>query len=79
MRLQKQNSVFLPSTGFVVENLSKEDQKEFGVKEGVKIMEVPEGYNRYDLRGKVITEVDGKKVGNIDDKISVQYYSNTSH
>ena len=67
VRLQKQNSVFLPSTGFVVKNLSKDDQKLFGVKEGVKIMEVPEGYNRYDLRGKVITEVDGKEIGNIDD------------
>ncbi len=67
VRLKKQDSVQLPTTGFVVKNLSKEDQKEFGVKEGVKIIDVPEGYNRYDLRDKVITEVDGKEIGNIDE------------
>ncbi len=67
VRLRKQQSIILPATGFMVKNLTKEDQKEFGVKEGVKIIDVPEGYNRYDLRDKVITEVDGKEIGNIDD------------
>ena len=67
VRLKKQQSIQLPVTGFMVKNLSKEDQKEFGVKEGVKIIDVPEGYSRYDLRDKVITEVDGKKISNIEE------------
>ncbi|MEM9076552.1 MAG: trypsin-like peptidase domain-containing protein [Bacteroidota bacterium] len=71
VRLKKQQSVILPATGFMVKNLTKEDQKEFGVKEGVKIIDVPEGYNRYDLRNKVITEVDGKEIRNINDAKNV--------
>ncbi|MEL6484546.1 MAG: trypsin-like peptidase domain-containing protein, partial [Bacteroidota bacterium] len=65
--LRKQQSLILPNVGFIVKNLSKQDKKEYGVDEGVKIIEVPEGYRRYDLRNKVITEVDGNKVTNIDD------------
>ena len=67
VRLKKQEIITLPVTYFTVKNLSKEDVKEFGVKEGVKIIDVPEGYSRYDLRDKVITEVDGKEITNIDD------------
>ena len=67
VRLKKQEVITLPVTYFTVKNLSKEDQKEFGVKEGVKIIDVPEGYSRYDLRDKVITEVDGKEITDIDD------------
>ena len=33
----------------------------------MKIVDVPEGYSRYDLKDKVITEVDGKEISDIDD------------
>ncbi|MEL6976545.1 MAG: trypsin-like peptidase domain-containing protein [Bacteroidota bacterium] len=65
--LKKQQSLILPNVGFIVKNLSKQDRKEYGVDKGVKIVQVPEGYRRYDLRDKVITEVDGNAVTNIDD------------
>ncbi|NAY90683.1 PDZ domain-containing protein [Muricauda sp. JGD-17] len=65
--LKKQQTIILPVTGFMVKNLSKEDRKTFGVSNGVKIIDVPEGYGRYDLRNKVITEVDGNEINNIDD------------
>ncbi len=65
--LKKQESLILPVTGFMVKNLSKEDKKKFGVSKGVKIVEVPERFSGYDLKGKVIIEVDGKSVGNIND------------
>jgi len=65
--LQKQNSVILPATSFRVKNLTKEDTKKFGVSKGVKITDVPQGYGRYDLRNKVIIEVDGNKINNIED------------
>jgi len=65
--LKKQNSVILPATSFRVKNLTKEDIKKFGVSKGVKITDVPQGYGRYDLKNKVIIEVDGNKIGDIDD------------
>ena len=65
--LKKQQTIILPVTGFMVKNLSKEDIKTFGISKGVKIIDVPEGYGRYDLKNKVITEVDGNEVDNIDD------------
>ncbi|MEM0933076.1 MAG: trypsin-like peptidase domain-containing protein [Bacteroidota bacterium] len=71
VRLKKQQSIILPATGFMVKNLSKEDKETFGVKKGVKIIDVPEGYDRYDLKDKVITEVDGKEIGDIEEAKSV--------
>ncbi len=65
--LKKQNSVILPATSFRVKNLTKEDIKKFGVSKGVKITDVPQGYGRYDLKNKVIIEVDGNEIGNIND------------
>ena len=65
--LKKQNSVILPATAFRVKNLSKEDIKKFGVSKGVKITDVPQGYERYDLKDKIIVEVDGNKINNIED------------
>jgi len=50
-----------------IKNLSKEDIKKFGVSKGVKITDVPQGYGKHDLRNKVIIEVDGNKVNNIED------------
>lgn len=65
--LKKQQTIILPNTRFLVRNLSKEDKKAFGVKQGVKIIDVPEGYGRYNLKNKVITEVDDKEIKDIDD------------
>ncbi|SNZ00646.1 S1C family serine protease [Flagellimonas pacifica] len=65
--LKKQQTIILPATGFMVKNLSEKDKKTFGVKKGVKIIDVPEGYGRYNLKNKVIVEVDDKEIGNIDD------------
>nr|WP_299388850.1 trypsin-like peptidase domain-containing protein [Allomuricauda sp.] len=65
--LKKQQTIILPNTGFMVKNLSDEDKKKFGVKKGVKIIDVPEGYGRYDLENKVIIAVDDKEISNIDD------------
>ena len=48
--LKKQQTIILPTTGFMVKNLSAEDKKTFGVKNGVKIIDVPAGYGRYDLK-----------------------------
>lgn len=65
--LKKQQTVQLPMTGFMVKNLSKDDKKRFGVSKGVKITDVPEAYNRYNLKGKVIIELDGEEINNIND------------
>nr|WP_299344289.1 trypsin-like peptidase domain-containing protein [Allomuricauda sp.] len=65
--LKKQQSLILPNTGFMVRNLTKEDERIYGVKKGVKIIDVPEGYGRYDLKNKVITELDGNQINDIDD------------
>lgn len=65
--LKKQLSVILPGTGFTVKNLSKADKKKFGVSKGVKITNVPESYARYGLTNKVIIELDGEPISNIED------------
>jgi serine protease Do len=69
--LKKQQTIVLPTTGFMVKNLTKEDKKTFGVKQGVKIIDVPEGYSRYNLKNKVITEVDDKEIKDINDAKSL--------
>lgn len=65
--LTKQQAILLPVVGFTVKNLSKADKKTFGVSQGVKIIEVPKAYSRYNLKNKVITEIDGHTLRNIDD------------
>ncbi|MEX0313564.1 MAG: S1C family serine protease [Allomuricauda sp.] len=75
VKLKRQNTVNLPF-GFTVKNLSDKDKRTFGVKSGVKIINVPEAYSRYDLINKVIVEVDDKEVKNIDD--AQQYFGEIS-
>ncbi|SFC50041.1 Do/DeqQ family serine protease [Flagellimonas taeanensis] len=65
--LKEQQSVRLPVTNFLVKNLSKEDKKKFGVSKGVKIIAVPEAFSQYQLKDKVIIELDGEEINNIDD------------
>ena len=65
--LRKIQSLDVPNMNLRVKNLTKEDQKDFGVDEGVKIIAVPEIYRSYGMVGKVIVAVDGKEIENIDD------------
>jgi hypothetical protein len=63
--LEKQ-SLMLPKIGFTVKNLSKEDEKIFKTKKGVKIINVPPQYKNYGLVGKVVTAIDDQEVKNIE-------------
>ncbi|WP_343486062.1 trypsin-like peptidase domain-containing protein [Allomuricauda sp. d1] len=65
--LTKNQTIDLPNIGFRVKNLTKSDTKKYGVKKGVKIIAVSEGYQKYGLVDKIITEVDGDEVKDIDD------------
>ncbi|MEN1783905.1 MAG: trypsin-like peptidase domain-containing protein [Bacteroidota bacterium] len=65
--LKKKQTERLPFMGVEVKNLSKEDQKAFGIKKGVKITNVPERYSNYGLIGKVMTAVDDKEITDIED------------
>ena len=65
--LTKSQTAELPNLGLWVKNLTKTDKKNYGVSDGVKIIAVPEAYRRYGLLNKVITEVDGTDVNDIDD------------
>lgn len=69
--LTKNQTADLPNLGLRVKNLTKTDKKNYGVTDGVKIIAVPEAYRRYGLQNKVITEVDGKTVDDIDDAKSL--------
>ena len=46
---------------------SDEDKKAYGVKNGVKIIGVPEQYNSYGLLNKVMIEVDDNDIEDIED------------
>ncbi|RNC89819.1 MAG: PDZ domain-containing protein [Allomuricauda sp.] len=69
--LTKNQTVDLPNLGLRVKNLTKTDIKNYGVTDGVKIIGVPGAYQRYGLQNKVITEVDGEEIDNIDDAKNV--------
>lgn len=65
--LKKKQTELLPVMGMEVKNLSKEDQKKYGVKKGVKITNVPQQYRDYGLMNKVMVEVDDEEIRDIDD------------
>ena len=65
--LKKRQSVRVPGIGLEIKNLSEKDKNTFKIKNGVKITAVPEAYRGYGLNGKVILEVDGEEVRNIDE------------
>ncbi len=65
--LTKNQTADLPNLGLRVKNLTKNDKKQYGAEYGVKITAVPEAYRRYGLENKIITEVDGEKINDIDD------------
>ena len=65
--LKKKNTELLPLMGMEVKNLSKDDEKKYGVKKGVKITNVPQQYRNYGLMNKVMIEVDDEEIRDIDD------------
>jgi len=65
--LKKKQTEILPVMGLEVKNLSKEDQKKYGVKNGVKITDVPTQYSDYGLINKVMIEVDDEEINDIED------------
>lgn len=67
--LKERQTMVVPVMGLEVKNLNDKDKKVYKTKAGVKITGVPETYRRegYDLEGKVILEVDGETVNNIQD------------
>ena len=65
--LKERQSLNVPIMNFMVKNLSDKDIKQFKVQKGVKIIGVPENYKDKGLNGKVITEVDGESITNIQD------------
>lgn len=65
--LKERQLLVVPAMGMEVKNLTKDDQKRFRTKSGVKITGVPERYRGYGLEGKVIVQVDDKEIKNISD------------
>ncbi len=65
--LKKKQTEILPVMRMEVKNLSKEDQKKFGVKNGVKITNVPQQYRDYGLLNKVMVEVDDEEINDVED------------
>ena len=65
--LTKNQTVDLPNIGLRVKNLSKDDKKIYDTKSGVKILNVPEFYRGYGLENKVIIELDGEPINDIED------------
>lgn len=67
VKLTKRTTINLPVLGLTVKNLTRSDQKTYGVKRGVKISDVPRNYEGYGLQGKVITNVDDQEIQDIND------------
>ncbi len=65
--LKERQSLEVPVMGLVVKNLNDKDKKLYKIKSGVKITGVPETYRGYGLEEKVIVEVDGEEIKNIND------------
>lgn len=65
--LTERTTINLPILGLTVKNLTRNDQKMYGVKRGVKITNVPRNYSGYGLEGKIITHVDNQEVNNISE------------
>ncbi len=65
--LKERQQLVVPAMGMEVKNLTKDDQKRFKTKSGVKITGVPERYRGYGLEGKVIVKVDDKEIKDISD------------
>lgn len=53
--------------GYDVKDISPAVKEKIGIKEGVLIVGVPQGFERYGLLNKIILEIDGQKVYDTDD------------
>ncbi len=65
--LKEAQTLIVENFGFEVKNLTKKEKRNFDTENGVIIRAVPLAFNRYDLVGKVIIEVDGQDIKNIKD------------
>ncbi len=65
--LKKIQRLELPVMGLEVKNLSEKDKKLYKTEKGVKVTGVPESYREYDLEGKVILEVNGETIDDIQE------------
>lgn len=65
--LKERQEITVPEMGLEVRNLTKEDQRVYRTRTGVKITGVPERYRGYGLHDKVIVQIDDTKINNIDD------------
>ncbi len=65
--LKKIQRVDLPVMGLEVKNLTEKDKKLYKTDKGVKVTGVPETYREYDLEGKVILEVNGETIDDIQE------------
>ena len=69
--LKKAQSVVIQELGIQIKNLTKEDQKTFGVKSGVLVVAAAENSTSRSFLGKVIVEANGSSIKNIDQAKSV--------
>lgn len=67
VEVRERQIIQLPILGFTVKNLSDQDREKYATPQGVKIIDVPQNSRKYGLEGKVILEVDGQEVRNIND------------
>lgn len=63
--VKERQTATLPIIDVVVKNLNEKEKKLFKTKTGVKIIAVSERYKGYDLEGKIILSIDGKKIHDI--------------
>lgn len=67
VEVRERQIIQLPILGFTVKNLSEQDREKYAIRQGVKIIDVPQNSRKYGLEGKVILEVDGQEVRDIKD------------
>ncbi|WP_291864302.1 trypsin-like peptidase domain-containing protein [Maribacter sp.] len=65
--LKERQALFIAEMGIKVKNLTEEDKKQFKTETGVKIIEVPELYRGYGLKGKILLSVGEDKINNIQE------------
>ncbi|MGJ8685218.1 MAG: S1C family serine protease [Nonlabens sp.] len=69
--VSKNNTVTIPQIEMELRNLTKEEKKQFDVKQGVKITNTIGKLSRYNLSDYIVTKVNDTEVGDIDDIQSV--------
>ncbi len=80
--LKEAQTIQLPVMGFLVKDVSKEDKKRFKIKNGVKITDVPQRYQGYGLKGKILIALDDDKIEDKEEAKElfshISKYGNTS-